>query len=70
LIIQQQKVDFCSTFAAQFEKSGCAVLYPETTRKELFDLAFDKRIAMTNDLVVVEATAASGCSPVRLTPAV
>ena len=33
-------------------------------------IAFDKRIALTNDPVVVGATAVSGCSPVRLTPAV
>ena len=34
--------------------------FPEAEHtKELFDLAFDKRIAMTNDLVVVEATAVS-----------
>ena len=33
-----------------------------------FALAFGKPVALTNDLVVVEATDASGCSPVRLTP--
>ena len=33
-------------------------------------LAFGKRIALTNDPVVGRATAASGCSPVRLSPAI
>ena len=35
-----------------------------------FAVAFGNRIALTNDPVVVRATDASGCSPVRLTPAV
>ena len=32
--------------------------------------AFGNKIALTVDLVNIEATCASGCSPVRLTPAV
>ena len=32
--------------------------------------AFGNKIALTVDLVNIEATCASGCSPVRLTPVV
>ena len=35
-----------------------------------FALAFGKPVVLTNDLVVVEATAASACSPIRLIPVV
>ena len=36
----------------------------------LRDLAFDNKVALTVDRVNIRTTCVSGCSPVRLTPAV
>ena len=68
LIIREIKTFTSDNAYEPWKKAILAV--PLQSRSAIGSLAFDKRIALTNDPVVVRATAVSGCSPVRLIPVV